>query len=89
MRGEQQILPTERIRGFIESRDAQVVHERHEGFDPQSGPWGSNRVGFRIGDRVFWTGCAGSHGGGQSYNLDAALAAEIVRRWNAGGINGD
>ena len=66
----------------VQKRRAQVVHERHNGFDASSGPWEAARVGFRIGNRVFWTGCYSSPGTPGSYDLDAALASEIVKRWN-------
>ncbi len=63
---------------------AQVVYERQDGFDMHSGPFGYERVGFRIGDRVFWVGCCGSGLPGTSYDADRQLAERIVARWNAG-----
>jgi len=62
---------------------ARVVFERNDAFDMQSGPYGYERVGFAIGDRVFWTGCAGSGMPGGTYEADKALAKQIVERWNA------
>jgi hypothetical protein len=61
---------------------ARVVFERHDAFDMQSGPYGYERVGFAIGERVFWTGCAGSGMPGGTYEADKALAESVVERWN-------
>jgi hypothetical protein len=61
---------------------ARMVYERQDGFDMQSGPYGFERVGFAIGDRVFWTGCAGSGMPGGTYEADKALAETVVERWN-------
>jgi hypothetical protein len=61
---------------------ARVVFERNDAFDMQSGPYGYERVGFAVGDRVFWTGCAGSGIPGGTYEADKALAAQIVERFN-------
>jgi hypothetical protein len=61
---------------------AEVVFERQDGFDMQSGPYGYERVGFRIGSRVFWTGCAGSGMPASTYAEDRELAETIVARWN-------
>lgn len=63
---------------------ARVVYERNDAFDMQGGPYGYERVGFQIGDRVFWTGCAGSGLPGGTYAEDKALAEHVVTRWNAG-----
>lgn len=65
-------------------QDAQVIYERQDAFDLTHGPYGYERVGFRIGDRVFWVGCAGSGLPGGSYDADCRLAEAIVARWNAG-----
>jgi hypothetical protein len=62
---------------------ARIVYERNDGFDMQGGPFGYERVGFAIGDRVFWTGCAGSGMPGGTYETDKRLAETIVERWNA------
>lgn len=62
---------------------AEVVYERQDAFDMQSGPYGYERVGFKVGDRVFWTGCVGSHMPGGDFAADKRLAEEIVARWNA------
>jgi hypothetical protein len=72
-----------------EDRKARVVRERQDGFDMQSGPYGYQRVGFAIGERVFWTGCVGSGMPEGSYGDDERLAHEVVRRWNAGDGNED
>jgi hypothetical protein len=61
---------------------ARVVYERQDGFDMQSGPYGYERVGFAIDDRVFWVGCAGSGIPGGSYAADKALAYAVVERFN-------
>ena len=61
---------------------ARVVYDRQDSFDLHSGPYGYERVGFAIGDRVFWTGCAGSGMPGTSYEADKQLARDIVQRWN-------
>lgn len=62
---------------------ARVVYERQDAFDMRSGPYGYERVGFCIGDRVFWVGCAGSGlGNGDQYEGDKMLAEKIVRCWN-------
>lgn len=64
--------------------EAKVVYERQDSFDMKSGPFGYERVGFAIGDRVFWCGCAGSGMPGGTYDDDKALAEQIVARWRAG-----
>ena len=65
--------------------DAKVVYERQDAFDMESGPYGYERVGFCIGDRVFWIGSTGSGlPGGPPYDADKRLAELIVERWNAG-----
>lgn len=64
------------------TNEAQVVFERFDGFDPRNGPYGWEKVGFRINDRVFWVGCRGSEM--PDGDDDRELAQEIVRRWNAG-----
>lgn len=75
----------QRIAGFIETRDAQVVHEEQYGGDIQHGPALFTRVGFRIGEQVFWTGSAYyPHDDGHAFRKGEALAEEIVRRWKAG-----
>lgn len=62
---------------------ARVVYERQDAFDMRSGPYGYERVGFCIGDRVFWVGCAGSGlDNGDQYEGDKMLAEKIVRCWN-------
>jgi len=61
---------------------AKVVYEREDAFDMRHGPYGYQRVGFCIGDRVFWVGCCGSGMPGSQYEQDKALAEEIVRCWN-------
>jgi hypothetical protein len=61
---------------------AEVVFERQDAFDMTSGPYGYERVGFSIGGRVFWVGCAGSGLPGGTYEADKALAASVVERWN-------
>ena len=65
---------------------ARIVRERHESFDMYAGPFGYERVGFAIGDRVFWTGLSASHGGSDNatWKADVALAERIVALWNAG-----
>lgn len=67
---------------------ARVVYERNDGFDMQAGPYGYERVGFSIGDRIFWTGCAGSGMPGTTFEADKALAEAIVARWNCGHADG-
>lgn len=69
----------------VERLEAQVVHERHSGFDDRTGPWEADRVGARIGDRVFWVASGCWPGDNPTFEADAALAAEIVLRWNSGG----
>lgn len=66
---------------------AKVVYERQDGFDMRTGPFGYERVGFCIGDRVFWAGCTGS--GLPSHAKDVTLAEKIVARWNAGELDED
>jgi hypothetical protein len=61
---------------------AHVVYDRNDGFDMTGGPYGYERVGFVIGDRVFWTGCAGSGIPSGTYASDKALAEAVVERWN-------
>lgn len=61
---------------------ARIVYERQDAFDMQSGPYGYERVGFAIDDRVFWVGCAGSGLPGGTYEADKALAELIVARVN-------
>lgn len=63
---------------------AKVVYERQDAFDLHHGPYGYERVGFCIGERVFWTGCCGTglQASYQQYETDKALAEEIVRCWN-------
>lgn len=61
---------------------AEVVYERQDAFDMQSGPFGYERVGFKIGVRVFWVGCAGSGLPGGTYEADKALAEAVVERFN-------
>lgn len=36
--------------------DMQVVYEKHDQYDEHAGPYGSERIGVRIGDRVIWLG---------------------------------
>lgn len=60
---------------------AQVVYERQDLFDMTHGPYGYERVGFRIGDRVTWMGCAGS--GMPNCDLEHAVCLALVERWNA------
>src|SRR6185436_9032574 len=45
---------------------------------------GYERVGFLIGDRVFWVGCTGSGMSNTGYEDDKRLAETVVARWNAG-----
>lgn len=61
---------------------ARVVYERNDAFDMHSGPFGYERVGFAIDDRVFWVGCAGSGLPGGTYDADKALAEQVVARFN-------
>ena len=65
-------------------QEAQVVYERQDAYDMQSGPHGFERIGFRIGDRVFWVGCAGSGMPSDGvFERDHKLAETLVQRWNA------
>jgi hypothetical protein len=61
---------------------AQVVYERQDAYDMHAGPYGYERVGFRIEDRIFWVGCAGSGLPGDTYEADKKLCADLVSRWN-------
>ena len=62
---------------------ARVVYERQDGGDLHSGPASFDRVGFCIGDRVFWTGAAHTfNGSGGTWVADKELAETIVARWN-------
>jgi hypothetical protein len=61
---------------------AKVVYERQEAYDMKHGPWGYERVGVCIGDRVFWTGCSGSEMPVGTYDDDKRLAQQIAERWN-------
>jgi hypothetical protein len=61
---------------------ARLVVERNDAFDMQSGPYGYERIGFAIGERVFWTGCTGSGMPGGTYDADRALAELIIARFN-------
>lgn len=64
--------------------NAKVVWENYDGAHP-NGPYGYERVGFCIGERVFWTG-TNWYPNSQSSNFPEAveLAREVVKRWNAG-----
>ncbi len=62
--------------------DARVVYERDDNFDMHAGPFGFERVGFCIGNRVFWTGLSGSYVQTKTWDSDKALAEKIVRLWN-------
>ena len=35
---------------------ARFVTERHAGYHESAGPYEGGRIGFSIGERVFWTG---------------------------------
>jgi hypothetical protein len=59
----------------FDSVSANVVHKTIS-CHTQDGPWELVLVGFCIDNRVFWTGAFCSE-------KDAALAEEIVKRWNA------
>lgn len=74
-----------RIDGKVSAMEAGIVREDHEACDPQGGPWGWWRVGFRIGERVFWTGSGNSltSGEGGAFMEAEAVAKEAVSRWNA------
>lgn len=63
---------------------ARVVYERQDAFDMQHGPYGYERVGFCIGDRVFWVGICGSGlpSNYDQYERDKAFSDEVVRCWN-------
>lgn len=61
---------------------ARMVYERNDGFDMSTGPYGYERVGFAIDDRVFWVGCAGSGMPGGTYEADKAMAQAVVERFN-------
>lgn len=73
---------TDQTPDTIRALEAKVVYERQDGFDMASGPYGYVRVGFAIGDRVFWTGCAGSSLPAGQFEVDEMMAREIVARWN-------
>jgi hypothetical protein len=62
---------------------AKVVFERQDSFDMSSGPYGYEKIGFSIGDRVFWVGCCGSGMPQSNWKSDEHLARSIVERWNA------
>lgn len=68
--------------------DAQVVYERDDGFDMKAGPFGYERVGFRIGSRVWWVGCTDSVSINKDFAEQVKLANEIVSRWNAAPSHG-
>lgn len=63
---------------------AEVVYERQDAFDMSAGPYGYERVGFKIGNRVWWVGICGSGLPGKEYEADRELATQIVKRWNEG-----
>jgi hypothetical protein len=63
--------------------EGQVMFERSTRYHESSGPYEGGRVGFRIGDRVFWTDAYCFPGDtNDQYAAKVAFAAEIVRRLN-------
>jgi hypothetical protein len=77
------MIDENRVKGFIEATQAQVVRERQHGGDVEHGPAIFERVGVRFGSRVFWIGAAFYPGdNGDQFRLDEALCIEIVRRWH-------
>jgi hypothetical protein len=66
--------------GETEPLDAQVVYEREDSYCMGSGQFGYEKVGFRVGERVFWVGLAGAYVNGENYEADKKLATQIVER---------
>lgn len=57
---------------------AQVVYERDDMFDMQSGPYGYRRVGLRLEDRVIWLGLYCDANTYQDFLKWENIAKEIV-----------
>ncbi len=65
---------------------ARLVFEKSSGFHESAGPWEGGRIGFSIGDRVFWTDSYSFPGDSTASHAEkVAFAHEIVVRLNCGG----
>lgn len=65
--------------------EAQVVYERHPYCDERSGPGEYGRIGFTIGDRVFWVDSFYFPGTPKAtYDAAARFSEEVVTAFNRG-----
>lgn len=65
--------------------DARLVFEKASGFHDGAGPWEAGKIGFAIGERVFWTDSYTFPGDNTvSHAEKVAFAHEIVLRLNRG-----
>lgn len=65
---------------------AEICFEQQEGFTPGVGGHGSERVGFKVGNRCVFVGINYFPDNGSDptprYNEARALSEEVVKRWN-------
>jgi hypothetical protein len=60
----------------------QVVYERKDSYDINSGPFGYVKVGFRWKDEITWFDVHGSYFDNKMFTEREAFVKELVRRWN-------
>lgn len=59
--------------------ESKVVYERHEDFDPSCGPYGGEKVGILIEDRVIWLAVySGSKAEIENYQKWKGIAEKIA-----------
>lgn len=65
--------------------DARFVVERSAGFNESAGPWEGGRIGFAIGERVFWTDSYTFPGDTTASHAEkVAYVTDIIMRLNHG-----
>jgi hypothetical protein len=67
------------------TEDARFVVEKTHGFHEGGGPWEGGKVGFAIGEQVFWTGNYSFPGDTTASHAEkVAFAMNIIMRLNHG-----
>lgn len=66
--------------------DMQVVYERKDSYDINSGPFGYVKVGFRYEDEITWMAVCGSYLDNKKFGAQEEFVKELVDRWNAANL---
>lgn len=65
--------------------DARLVVEKASGFHESAGPWEAGKIGFAVGERVFWTDSYAFPGDNTASHAEkVAFATDIIMRLNHG-----